>query len=231
MTLKVCEQFYSLQGEGPTAGLPANFVRFRNCCLKCRWCDSKYAWKDSKSSVFSIEEVLENLDKRADIVVITGGEPLLYNKDLSFLYFLEALKMQRYEVEVETCALPSVPCRKMYRCVDRWNVSPKMPSSQYTKEHKELLKEYDKTIPFFLGTHVKKSIFKFVVSNEEDVIEVIQFKDKYNIPKTKIYLMPEGQGRLHQQNMMISISKLALEHGLAMTPRLHSLIWNGIRGV
>ena len=44
MTLRLAETFHSLQGEGPSAGTPAHFLRLQGCDVGCRWCDTKYSW-------------------------------------------------------------------------------------------------------------------------------------------------------------------------------------------
>jgi 7-carboxy-7-deazaguanine synthase len=74
--LRICERFRSLQGETTHAGRPASFVRLSGCNLRCAWCDSAYAWD---GGVLVPGEVVA-LDLAAwpdDLVVITGGEPLL----------------------------------------------------------------------------------------------------------------------------------------------------------
>jgi len=44
-SLRIAETFFSIQGEGPTAGLPAVFVRVQGCSVGCAWCDTKYSWE------------------------------------------------------------------------------------------------------------------------------------------------------------------------------------------
>lgn len=80
--LPVMEVFYTLQGEGQYCGTPALFIRLAGCDVGCVWCDVKVSWDASKHSIWSYEK-LENEIKNcaANIVVVTGGEPLLYNLD------------------------------------------------------------------------------------------------------------------------------------------------------
>jgi len=75
-TLRVAETFVSLQGEGRRAGLPTVFVRLTGCALRCRWCDTAWAFHEGRARRLEDLE-REVLDARVGHVCITGGEPLL----------------------------------------------------------------------------------------------------------------------------------------------------------
>ncbi len=78
--LPVMEHFYTLQGEGVHQGKAAYFIRLGGCDVGCVWCDVKESWDASKHPQFTIEDLLQNVTKTpAQIVVITGGEPLLHH--------------------------------------------------------------------------------------------------------------------------------------------------------
>ena len=75
-TLRVAEIFASIQGEGTRVGLPTAFVRVAGCALRCRWCDT--AWAFEGGEVMDVEEVAEAvLATGLPHVCLTGGEPLL----------------------------------------------------------------------------------------------------------------------------------------------------------
>ncbi|MFH2006979.1 MAG: radical SAM protein [bacterium] len=74
-TLQVCELFRSLQGETSWSGLPATFLRLSGCNLDCRYCDSRYAREQGEP--WALEDLVERLVARPELVVVTGGEPLL----------------------------------------------------------------------------------------------------------------------------------------------------------
>ncbi len=78
MTLKLSELFISIQGEGSHQGLPTFFVRLYGCNLRCRWCDTKYAYEGPWFEL-TVEQVIEKWKLQDSIpwVQITGGEPLL----------------------------------------------------------------------------------------------------------------------------------------------------------
>ena len=75
--LRVCERFYSLQGESTRAGLPCCFIRLAGCNLRCTYCDSPYAWDETLPMVESEEIVAWCATYPALLCEITGGEPLL----------------------------------------------------------------------------------------------------------------------------------------------------------
>lgn len=76
------EHFYTLQGEGFHQGRAAYFIRLGGCDVGCVWCDVKDSWDGSKHPLMSIEEMVATVKQTAaELVVITGGEPLMHNLD------------------------------------------------------------------------------------------------------------------------------------------------------
>lgn len=83
-TLMVNEIFYSIQGESSWAGLPCAFVRLSGCPLRCRWCDTSYAWEEGRE--MSLERILARVEEhQAPLVELTGGEPLAQKNSLALL--------------------------------------------------------------------------------------------------------------------------------------------------
>src|SRR5262245_39898185 len=79
-SLPVMESFYTIQGEGFHQGKAAYFIRLAGCDVGCVWCDVKESWDAGKHSIWEIESLLSKVkESPAKIVVITGGEPLMYN--------------------------------------------------------------------------------------------------------------------------------------------------------
>jgi 7-carboxy-7-deazaguanine synthase len=98
MALQVSEIFYSVQGESTYAGRPCVFVRLTGCNLRCRWCDTAYAFYDGET--LTVEQVLERVRAyKCPLVEITGGEPLLQGEVHSLI---DRLLLEGYEVLVET---------------------------------------------------------------------------------------------------------------------------------
>lgn len=97
--LPVMESFYTIQGEGYHSGRPAFFIRLGGCDIGCVWCDVKESWSSTGHPRKSCEEIVaEALQEPSRFVVITGGEPALY--DLTRLTRL--LHEKGFEIAVET---------------------------------------------------------------------------------------------------------------------------------
>src|SRR5687767_12886232 len=81
-SLPLMEHFYTLQGEGFHQGRAAYFIRLGGCDVGCVWCDVKESWDVTKHPLTEIRELLHFVKQTpAEIVVITGGEPLMHNLD------------------------------------------------------------------------------------------------------------------------------------------------------
>jgi len=79
-SLPVMEHFYTLQGEGFHQGKAAYFIRLGGCDVGCVWCDVKDSWDADKHPRLEVKNLIEEVKKTpAEIVVITGGEPLMHN--------------------------------------------------------------------------------------------------------------------------------------------------------
>jgi 7-carboxy-7-deazaguanine synthase len=84
MALQICETFYSLLGESSFAGLPAFFIRLTGCNLRCRYCDTPYAYDGGElRSVPALVQAARTFPAR--LVLVTGGEPLLQAETLTLL--------------------------------------------------------------------------------------------------------------------------------------------------
>lgn len=78
--LPLVEDFYTLQGEGRHTGRAAYFIRLGGCDVGCRWCDAKITWRSANFPLTPIDEIVERAASYPSrSIVITGGEPTLYN--------------------------------------------------------------------------------------------------------------------------------------------------------
>ncbi len=99
VSLPIMEAFYTLQGEGYHSGKAAYFIRLGGCDVGCVWCDVKESWNAEVHPKVTIDQIVEDaMAYPARMVVITGGEPLMY--DLSAL--TQQLKEKGFHTNIET---------------------------------------------------------------------------------------------------------------------------------
>jgi len=179
--LPVVEHFISIQGEPSSIGKKAYFVRLAGCNLDCKWCDTKYATKKPKFELISLKQIMKMiLRSKCDLVVFTGGEPLLFKEYIELI----AKTLQNRYFEIETNGTKK-PIENDYVNIG-YNVSPKLSGSDNPLEKRylpQVLKLFDKK---------PNTIFKFVCCDDKDLKEVDSIVKKIKISKTKVYIMPEG---------------------------------------
>lgn len=113
-TYPIMEHFYTLQGEGYHQGRAAYFVRLGGCDVGCVWCDVKESWDAAKHPPMSVEDIIAEVNKTpAQMVVITGGEPFMY--DLTPL--VNALQDSGYSVNIETSGAYPVSGHPDWICI------------------------------------------------------------------------------------------------------------------
>jgi 7-carboxy-7-deazaguanine synthase len=97
--LPVVEEFFSLQGEGYHTGKAAYFIRLGGCDIGCSWCDSRFSWNPDVHPLIETGAIIGRvIDSGADSVVVTGGEPLMWNLDL----LCSGLKSKNISTFIET---------------------------------------------------------------------------------------------------------------------------------
>jgi 7-carboxy-7-deazaguanine synthase len=80
--LPLMEEFYTIQGEGYNTGKAAYFIRLGGCDVGCHWCDVKESWDAELHPLTAADTIVQNASQfPSKAVVITGGEPLIYNLD------------------------------------------------------------------------------------------------------------------------------------------------------
>ncbi len=131
--LPLVEEFYSLQGEGYHTGKAAYFIRIGGCDIGCRWCDSKMSWNPHIHPLVSIDLIVANaLKTSANAVVVTGGEPSLFNlKPLT-----DKLKVHGIKTFIETAGARSLSGTWDWICLSPKRQSP--PLEEFYKIADEL---------------------------------------------------------------------------------------------
>ncbi len=217
--LRISETFLSLQGEGPSAGTPAHFLRLQGCSIGCRWCDTKYTWDAAGGR----EEVLDAaLDQAlalgpAPLLVVTGGEPLEI-PTLPGLLDRALERWPRVEVETSGCAPPPRSHPRL-----AWNVSPKLP--RVTPRWQETWGH----VPAWLAE--PNAIFKIVVGEDPDESDALRLVAGHGLPAGRVMLMPEGMTDGEVRDRARALAPLCQQHGFRLSPRLHVWIWGARRGV
>ena len=135
--LPLMEEFYTIQGEGYHSGKAAYFIRLGGCDVGCHWCDVKESWDAELHPLTSADRIIENASIHpGKAVVITGGEPLIYNLD----YLTEGLQALGIKTFVETSGAYSLSGKWDWICLSPKKFKgPKMEVSLAAGELKVII--------------------------------------------------------------------------------------------
>ncbi len=230
--MQISEIYKSLQGESTYAGLPCVFVRLTGCNLRCTWCDSEFSFHGGRK--MSLEQVLEEVTRlspsacgagapaRESLVEITGGEPMLQEREVVPL--MECLIARGYKVLLETSgerALANVP-RQVIKIVD-----VKCPHSgepdTFAIENLQALEPHDE--------------LKFVLTDREDYEFARDFVEQHSLAGRvhAILFSPafrkEAHGARDTSHCLLDPGQLAqwiLADNLParLSLQIHKLIWD-----
>lgn len=220
----------TIQGEGPAAGQLSTFVRFGGCNLSCSWCDSAYTWDGSRYSLrdeitmLSVREIVERMpDSR--LIIVTGGEPLLNQKNPAFVQFLTVLKDAGKEVHVETNGTIR-PTDEVATLVDHFSVSPKLGhAGMHKKSQSPVMHTGWADLHEMTDAHLK-----VVVITEADVEATVELARKHGWPAHRVWVMPEGTEKAVLDHRWPLVCEWATKYGVNATHRLHVLSWGDERG-
>jgi len=139
LLLPLMEEFYTIQGEGYHKGTAAYFIRIGGCDVGCHWCDVKESWLAELHPPTDTEKIVSNAVKYSDTIVVTGGEPLMW--DMGPL--TAQLKSKGLKTHIETSGA--------YKLTGQWDwicLSPKkmkLPTKEiYDKAHELKVIIYNK---------------------------------------------------------------------------------------
>lgn len=162
--LPLMEEFYTIQGEGYNTGKPAYFIRIGGCDVGCHWCDVKESWNAELHPLTPADNIVMNAEKYpAKAVVVTGGEPLMYNMN----YLTSELKKKNIQTFLETSGAYSLSGNWDWICLSPKKTSP--PLEEVCKAADEL---------------------KIIVHNKND-FEWAEKHAGLVSEKCKLYLQPE----------------------------------------
>ena len=161
--LPVMEKFYTIQGEGHYSGQPFYFIRLGGCDVGCHWCDVKESWDHNQHQFIEVDDLIKDVKEHTSNVVITGGEPLMW--DLS--EFTKRFKENNIKLHLETSGA--------YEMSGNWDwvcLSPK----------KKMLPKQE--------IYSKANELKVIIYNNDDFKFAIQESEKVS-SECKLFLQPE----------------------------------------
>ena len=162
--LPLMESFLSIQGEGYFAGKSSYFLRIGGCDVGCHWCDVKESWDPKIHPLTEVDKIIKEVQKNSvDIVVITGGEPLMWNLD----YLCHRLNELNFKIHLETSGAYNLSGKFDWICL-----SPKK-TLEPIKEVQDLANE-----------------LKVIISNKND-FKWAQIQSKQVKKSCKLFLQPE----------------------------------------
>ena len=163
-SLPLMEAFQSVQGEGFFSGKSSYFLRIGGCDVGCHWCDVKESWDPNLHPLTEVDKIVEDIKKYSvKIVVITGGEPLMWNLE----YLCKKLKNLDLKIHLETSGAYNLSGEFDWICL-----SPK------------------KNLKPLNEVQVIADELKVIVSNKNDIKWAIDQSNKVN-SDCKLYLQPE----------------------------------------
>lgn len=167
--MKINEIFSAIEGETSLTGLPMLFVRFTGCPLRCRFCDTTYAYDEGED--MSVEALIRKIDDhKLSIVHLTGGEPLI-QRDLPLL--VHRLREKGYRIVIETSGARDISPYVLENTHIMLDI--KTPGSG--------MEEHNMPDNF---KHMRTGIdeFKFAVCHRQDYEWTVTFMEKYRLSDT-----------------------------------------------
>ncbi len=224
-SMKVVEQFISINGEGQKAGQLALFVRFAGCNLKCEYCDTKWANEADVSYVeYSPEEVVDIImDSGIKNITLTGGEPLL-QQDMSKLLRLLDKRMEENEDGV-------IPYRIEIETNGSVNIKPfidlGLSHLTFTLDYKTKISGMEQNMYLENYSYVRaQDTVKFVVGSIEDMDAASEIVKKYQLLSKGcgIYFSP-CFGKIEPATMVEYLVEHKL-NGINVQLQMHKFIWD-----
>lgn len=230
------EIFPCVQGEGIHSGLPSIIIRTQICNLRCSWCDTPYTHtyksdldsnNQPKHKKISIEELAVEVNKHPQIhnLILTGGEPTLQNlKPIADFFPSHSLEVESNGTQIPHEKFPSFTEEDYSRF--HWNISPKFSNASVDLDNQGLT--------HWSQLSHKPSInisFKFVVresKQHEDLAEIAKIIKEFQIPSSKVLLMPEGVCQDSQMNNAWLV-EYCIQHGYRYSARMHILNYKNKR--
>ncbi|MFD8782543.1 7-carboxy-7-deazaguanine synthase QueE [Kitasatospora sp. NPDC059599] len=216
----------TFQGEGPSCGQPALFIRLSRCNLTCTGCDTKQTWDWSQykpaevSAWVKVAELVRwALSSPVELVVITGGEPLIQQRRL--LPLVRELLAVGRRIEFETNGTLAPHAGLLVDGV-RFNVSPKLESFG-ADESRSIVPE---ALAAFAASG--RAAFKFVATGPADLGRIADLVEEHRL--APVWVMPEGTTAEAVIATTRAIADQVAASRWCLTTRLHTLAFENASG-
>ncbi|AQW84687.1 7-carboxy-7-deazaguanine synthase [Campylobacter pinnipediorum subsp. pinnipediorum] len=249
-SLSLVEEFISIQGEGKYQGHLGIFLRFFGCNLNCYGFDVKQISNktgdtligcDTIRAVFTShfdatqiqteDEILNLVNarikdlKKLPMIVITGGEPLLYHKNKIFINLVSKLIDSGFKIQFETNSSIFVDFEKFpiyKKCSFAMSVKLKNSGEKYEKRiNKEAIKA--------ICENSYDSFYKFVILGKDK--ELDEINDILKIYNQDVWCMPMGSNKIELEKNALNVANFAIKNGFNYSDRMHIRIWDDKEGV
>ncbi|MGM9923754.1 MAG: putative 7-carboxy-7-deazaguanine synthase QueE [Bacillus sp. (in: firmicutes)] len=220
---RVIERFVSIDGEGPTSGELATFIRFEGCNLRCTWCDTEYSWNgECAYEEQTAEEIYDYIKASgARNVTLTGGEPLLQKNLFVLLDMLSEDPSLVIHIETNG-AMDIAKYKERYRDSNiHFILDYKLPASGM--HHTMKTGNFD-----LVGC---EDVYKFVIASEEDLQTAYDVARRYDLMnKCLVYFSPVVESIEPKKLVEFMIEKQLNDVRLQI--QVHKVIWpKDTRGV
>lgn len=236
--IRLSEFFNSVQGEGIWTGIPSTFIRFSGCNLRCVWCDTPYASWEPEGPITTVDDLVERVsDGGIRHVVITGGEPMLFDP---IVELCERLHRLNHVITIETAGtiFRELPC-------DLMSISPKLShSTPNSGRHLDPAVTTEVNQPWIdrheasrLNLPVLAQLMetynvqlKFVVAQPSDLTEIEDLLAQLpGLDPAMVLLMPEGRDSAQLNRAMRALVPIVMERGWRLSGRLHIDLFGDVR--
>jgi len=225
-SLPLNETFVAPQGEGPFLGRRSAFVRLGLCNLSCPGCDTARTWDRERfdltyeNPLTDVADILDTVTGyRAKLTIVTGGEPLIWQRTEAFVTLLAGLG-ELGAVHFETNGTIA-PAMRTVMDADFFVVSPKVGPLASAKDTERKRIRHDALSSFAQLAAEGKAAFKFVCATAKDVTDVVLLCGRHDLDLSKVWVMPYGATAADVARVQPVITKAAVESGLNVTTRLH----------
>ena len=215
-SLNVVEIFDSIEGEGIRTGMPTTFIRLAGCNLRCSYCDTCYAQKETDGNLMSVDDILKQVNYES--VTITGGEPLLHTAGI--IELIAKLNTAGHYVNIETNgSINLLPFLFVVRSGRGFfTVDYKCPCSGMESQ----------MLDSNFGLMDENDVLKFVVAGMQDLSAIREFLNHHPGFKSTIFVSP-CYGTIPLPELVNEVKLLKQKYpryDIRFQVQLHKIVWD-----